>query len=171
MQLETYVEELQRQLAAAAAAGTDETRETADRLSAALDAAARLMLIEALGAAASEITTELTPGSVDLRLRGRDPEFVVTQAPEWSESAPPAQATPPVAPAAVEGEEASTTRTTLRLPDDLKSRVETAAAHAGVSVNTWLVRTIASALDAGASRTLAQEIRQEVNKRVTGWVR
>ena len=73
--------------------------------------------------------------------------------------------------AAVEGEESSTTRTTLRLPDELKSRVEAAAAHAGVSVNTWLVRTIASALDSGASRTLAQEIRQEVNKRVTGWVR
>ncbi|GAB3794230.1 toxin-antitoxin system HicB family antitoxin [Humibacter antri] len=171
MQLETYVEELQRQLVAAAAAGTDETRDTAERLSAALGSSARLMLLEALGAAASEITTELTPGSVDLRLRGREPEFVVTQVPEWSEPSAPAEAPAPVVPAAVEGEEGSTTRTTLRLPDELKSRVEAAAAHAGVSVNTWLVRTIASALEAGASRTLAQEIRQEVNKRVTGWVR
>lgn len=168
MQLETYVEELQRQLVAAAAAGTGETRETAERLTTALDAAARLMLIEALSAAASEITTELTPGSVDLRLRGREPEFVVIQAPEWSESVTPAAAQAPTAPAAVEGEDASTTRTTLRLPDELKARVEAAAAHAGVSVNTWLVRTVAAALDGGASRPVARETS---GKRVTGWVR
>jgi hypothetical protein len=168
MQLETYVEELQRQLVAAAAAGTDETRQTAERLTTALDAAARLMLMEALSAAASEITTELTPGSVDLRLRGREPEFVVTPAPEWSESSTPASAPAAAVPAAVEGEEASTTRTTLRLPDELKSRVEAAAAHAGVSVNTWLVRTIAAALDGGAPRPAAREM---TGKRVTGWVR
>jgi hypothetical protein len=71
-------------------------------------------------------------------------------------------------PATVEGEEASTTRTTLRLPDELKSRVEAAAAHAGVSVNTWLVRTIAAALDGGAPRPAAREM---TGKRVTGWVR
>jgi hypothetical protein len=165
MQLETYVEELQRQLVAAAAAGSDETRETAQRLSAALDAAARLMLLEALGAAASEISTELTPGSVDLRLRGRDPEFVVTQAQQWAQAPAPSE---PSAPPAVDGEEGATTRTTLRLPEELKSRVEAAAAKAGVSVNTWFVRAIASTLDAGANRPPAQETR---GTRVSGWVR
>ena len=167
MQLETYVEELQRQLVAAAAAGGDETRETAQRLSTALDAAARLMLLEALGAAASEITTELTPGSVDLRLRGREPEFVVTQAPHWDEPQAPAEPAAPAAPAVFDGEEGATTRTTLRLPDELKTRVEAAAARAGVSVNTWLVRAIASTLDGGSPRA-AQETS---GKRVTGWVR
>ncbi|MGA0567992.1 toxin-antitoxin system HicB family antitoxin [Rathayibacter sp. KR2-224] len=167
MQLETYVEELQRQLVAAAAAGGDETRETAQRLSTALDAAARLMLLEALGAAASEITTELTPGSVDLRLRGREPEFVVTQAPHWDEPQASAEPAAPVAPAVFDGEEGATTRTTLRLPDELKTRVEAAAARAGVSVNTWLVRAIASTLDGGTPRA-AQETS---GKRVTGWVR
>ncbi|MHA7984503.1 toxin-antitoxin system HicB family antitoxin [Rathayibacter sp. CAU 1779] len=168
MELGTYVDELQRQLAAAAAAGTDETRETAGRLTTALDAAARLVLLEALGAAAAEITAELTPGSVDVRLRGREPEFVVTQAPQWDAPAEPTASAAPVSPSAVDVEEGATTRTTLRLPDELKSRVEAAAAHAGVSVNTWLVRAIAATLDGGTRRTAGFETN---GKRVTGWVR
>lgn len=163
MELGTYVGELQRQLAAAAAAGGDEARETATRLATALDAAARLMLLEALGAAAAEITAELAPGSVDVRLRGREPEFTVTLAPHWDEPAPPA-----VAAAPIDGEDGSTTRTTLRLPDELKSRVEAAAAGAGVSVNTWLVRAVAGALDGTPPRPAAPG---SSGTRVTGWVR
>ena len=165
MELGRYVDELQHQLVAAAAAGSDETRETAERLTTALDAAARLMLLEALAAAATEITAELAPGSVEVRLRGREPEFVVTQAPNW-DAAP--ESTAPATPAAFEGEEGSTSRTTLRLPDELKSRVEAAAAQAGVSVNTWLVRAIAATLDAGTHRTVSFETN---GNRVTGWVR
>jgi hypothetical protein len=168
MELGTYVDELQRQLAAAAAAGGDETRETAQRLTTALDAAARLMLLESLGAAVAEISTELAPGSVDLRLRGRDPEFVVTPAPRWSEPETSAAAPAPATPPTFEGEEGATTRTTLRLPDELKARVEAAAARAGVSVNTWLVRAVAATLDADANRAPAQVTR---GARVTGWVR
>lgn len=161
MELGTYVDELQRQLVAAAA-GSEETQEAARRLSTALDAAARLMLLEALAAASAEITAELVPGSVDLRLRGRQPEFVVTQAPHWDEPAAPSS------PSEGGGEEGATTRTTLRLPDELKSRVEAAAARAGVSVNTWLVRAIASTLDAANGRPAARET---TGGRVTGWVR
>jgi hypothetical protein len=168
MELGTYVDELQRQLAAAAAAGSDEAQEAARRLSTALDAAARLMLLEALGAAAAEITTELTPGSVDVRLRGREPEFVVTQAPQWDAPAEPTASAAPVSPSPVDAEEGATTRTTLRLPDELKSRVEAAAAQAGVSVNTWLVRAIAATLDGGTRHTSRVETS---GTRVTGWVR
>ena len=169
MELGTYVDELHHQLAAAAAAGSDETRETAQRLTTALDAAARLMLLEALGAATAEISTELAPGSVDLRLRGREPEFVVTQTPRWdeAETSAPAPAAP-AAPPAADGEEGATTRTTLRLPDELKARVEAAAARDGVSVNTWLVRAVATTLDGGATRHATVQVN---GKRVTGWVR
>ncbi len=65
----------------AAEAGGDEARALAERLITPLDSATRLVLLEALSDAASEITQELAPGSVDLRLRGREPEFVVTQPP------------------------------------------------------------------------------------------
>ena len=79
MDIDRYVTDLRAQLAAAAETGGEETRALAERLSTALDAAARLVLLEALSDAASEITRELAPGSVDVRLRGRDPELVVTR--------------------------------------------------------------------------------------------
>ena len=70
MELSEYVESIHRHYAAAADAGGDETRAVAERLFAPLDAAIRLALQDALAAAAEEITTELAPGSVELRLRG-----------------------------------------------------------------------------------------------------
>src|SRR5438128_10902039 len=81
MDLRLYVENIHRQLAVAAEAGGDEARALAERLVAPLDAAIRLTLQDVLVAAAEEITCELAPGSVELRLRGRDPEFVVTPPP------------------------------------------------------------------------------------------
>ena len=82
MDLQPYIENIQIHVVVAAEAGGEEARELAERLLSPLDAAIRLTLQDALAAAAEEITRELAPGSVELRLRGRDPEFVVTAAPE-----------------------------------------------------------------------------------------
>ncbi|MGK5556585.1 hypothetical protein ACSNOI_33740, partial [Actinomadura kijaniata] len=87
MNLSSYVESLRRELAVAAAAGGDEARALAERLAAPLDSTARLVLLEALSDAADEITRELVPGSVEVRLRGRDPEFVVRR--PFTEAGPP----------------------------------------------------------------------------------
>ncbi|GMA23959.1 hypothetical protein GCM10025864_17180 [Luteimicrobium album] len=155
MELHGYVDELQRQLVAAAEAAGDEARAVAERLVLPLDAATRLVLLEALSEAAGEISAELAPGGVDVRLRGREPEFVVNApvAPAFAERdttpTPLAPAvTSPVAtqPSAVV-DDAPTTRTTLRLPDALKTQVEAAAVRDGVSLNTWLVRAVAAALE------------------------
>src|SRR6476659_4578098 len=78
MDLERFVEPIRRQLLVSAEAGGDETRAVAERLTAPLDAAIRLAVQDALSAAADAITCELAPGSVEVRLRGRDLEFVVT---------------------------------------------------------------------------------------------
>src|SRR5262245_48964502 len=78
MDLTSYVDRLRRELAVAAEAGGEEARDLAERLTGPLDAATRLVLMEALSAAAAEITRDLAPGSVEVRLRGRDPDFVVT---------------------------------------------------------------------------------------------
>src|SRR5437879_12820770 len=78
MDLTEYVERLRDELLAAAGAGGPRIRATAERLSAALDSAVRLVLLEALAAAAEEITGELAPGSVEVRLRGREPQFAVS---------------------------------------------------------------------------------------------
>jgi len=162
MELGQYVSDLQRQLVDAAENGAADTRAVAERLAAGLDAAMRLVLLDALSAAAGEITRELAPGSVDVRLRGREIEFVVTQAstePETDERSAETVAL----------DDASTSRTTLRLPDTLKARVDEAAAADRLSVNTWLVRAIAAALEPKKRRAAQRTLRTGEN--FAGWVR
>src|SRR6478735_8898305 len=108
MDIGQHLSDLQRQLVITADNGTEETRAVAERIAAGLDAAARLVLLDVLSAAVGEITRDLAPGSVDLRLRGREVDFVVTQPSTESESDEPA-------PAAVDLDDVSTSRTTLRL--------------------------------------------------------
>ncbi|TPG13891.1 toxin-antitoxin system HicB family antitoxin [Pedococcus bigeumensis] len=162
MELGQYVSELQRQLLDAAENGADDTRVVAERLTAGLDAATRLVLLDALSAAVGEITRDLAPGSVDLRLRGREVEFVVSQ----SNAEPDADERPA---ATVDLDDASTSRTTLRLPDALKARVDEAAAADGLSVNTWLVRAVASALQPRQRRSAQRTLRTGDN--FAGWAR
>src|SRR6476469_3411019 len=76
-----YVDQLRRELVASAELGGDEARALAERLTGPLEASLRLALLSALSAAAEEITSQLAPGSVDVRLRGGDVGFVVTPAP------------------------------------------------------------------------------------------
>ncbi|MFI9814709.1 toxin-antitoxin system HicB family antitoxin [Saccharothrix variisporea] len=162
MDLTPYVDNLRRELAVAAEAVGDEARALADRLTAQIDPAARLTLLEALSGAAAEITRDLAPGSVDVRLRGRDPEFVVTPPPHAAPEAP-AQPAPPPPPVDDDG---AMTRINLRLPEHLKQRVEEAAATAGISVNAWLVRAASAALDQGVRQPTTL-----FGQRYTGWVR
>lgn len=145
MELDPYVGNVREQLVAAAESGGPEVRALAERLGGALDAAVRLALLEVLSDAVGEISRDLVPGGVELRLRGRDPEFVVT-VPDVGDHRPHRREAPvPVAEDL--GDDTATSRTTLRLPENLKNRVEAAAAAAQLSVNAWLVRAIASAVD------------------------
>ena len=142
MDLTQYVENLRRDLAVAADAGGEEARALAERLSAPLESAVRLMLLDALSAAADEITRELAPGSVELRLRSGEPDFVVTPAPA---DEPVEPAPDDAAPALPEADEAATARINLRLPEQLKAGIEQAAGRERLSVNAWLVRVAAAA--------------------------
>ena len=162
MELGQYVSDLQRQLVDAAANGAEDTRPTAERLAAGLDAAVRLVLLDALSAAAGEITRDLAPGSVDVRLRGREVEFVVDQPSTDLDSDDMPSSN-------VDLDDASTSRTTLRLPDALKLRVDEAAAADGLSVNTWLVRAIAAALQPKHRRSAQRAVRSGDN--FAGWAR
>lgn len=161
MDIERYADRLRSQLAAVADTGSDETRALAERMSTALDPAIRLALLEVLSEAAAEISRDLAPGSVDVRLRGRDPELVVTRATEPAQSPAVTAASAPAV-----DDDAATFRTTLRLPERLKSRVEQAAVAEGLSVNTWLVRAVTTALEPGGRRTVPTS-----GDRFSGWVR
>jgi hypothetical protein len=139
MQLESHIQAIQEELAAAASLGDETTAEVARRLSESLAATLHLHLLDLLGEVALELTGQLESGRIEVRLAGRDPELAY------------------VAEAASDagqfgyGEEHSG-RITLRLPESLKASVEEAAAREGVSTNAWLVRAIARVLDHQSSK-------------------
>lgn len=171
MDLMPYVAKVRDDLLVAAEAAGDEGRELAERLVAPLESTIRLTLLNALSAAADEITQELAPGSVDLRLRGLDPTFVVTSMPaeQWDEphGATMVPSAPPLPPAT--DEEGGTARINFRPPEQLKSRIEEAAARDGLSVNAWLVRAVNAVLGAAPKR--ADQRRSSSGESFTGWVR
>ena len=174
MNLTTHVETLRQELLTAAEAGGEEARVLAERLIGPLQSATRLILLEVLSDAANEITRELAPASVDLRLRGRDPEFVVTS----PASSPPFEerddgnfesvATEGATPQ--EADEGGTSRVTLRLPEQLKLRVEEVAGRDGLSVNAWLIRAVAAALESGSRDRGPRRRGPSGGERYTGWV-
>ena len=169
MDLTQHVEKLRRELAVAAEAGGEDARALAERLTAPLESAIRLMLLDALSAAADEITRELAPDAVELRLRAGEPDFVVMRAPsgETAEAVDLALAgTEPVEPEADEG---TTARINLRLPERLKAGIEQAAGRERLSVNAWLVRVVAAALAQDDRRPPQRGGR--IGQGYTGWVR
>ncbi|MBV8219219.1 MAG: hypothetical protein JO325_12205 [Solirubrobacterales bacterium] len=174
MELETYVDKLREQLAVAASAGGDEALSLAQRLTAALESAVRLTLLDALSAAAAEITSELAPGSVELRLRGGEPEFVVTAPPAETAGEPPDSGEPTgtwATSAAAAAGEGGVARINLRLPEQLKSQVEQSADREGLSINAWLVRAVAAAVDRGQPPPQREQRTARSGQRYTGWGR
>jgi len=137
VELRPFVEGLQADLEGIAAVGDDAVAEAAQRLNAAVGASAGLRLLDALGEAALELTNQLPSGHVEVRVSGQDPTLVYV--PEEAEEAAP-QAS---------GDLELVARISLRLPEPLKAAVEAAAAREGVSVNTWLVRSITRLVSSG----------------------
>ncbi|HZC71728.1 MAG TPA: toxin-antitoxin system HicB family antitoxin [Jatrophihabitans sp.] len=175
MDLTVFVDRVRQELAVAAAAGGPDAVALAERLTAPLASALQLVLLEALSRAADEITRDLVPGSVEVRLRGGEPGFAVTPptvepaaAPMAPGMAPPEPDDVPRDPVDTEG---ATARINFRVPDALKARIEEAAAAQGRSVNAWLTRAASAAL-----RTPGQTISAEApaggraKQHVTGWV-
>jgi HicB family len=159
MDLTPYLEALRADLTAAAAPGGPEIARAAELLGNSLEASSRLALLEALSDAAAEITTRLHDATVEVRLRGRDADLVVTRTAEPSPAAEPA---PAVAP-----DGGDLTRLTLRMPESLKAHVEQTAAAEGVSVNAWLVRAVTAAVSRPAGEPRSPVSRG--GKHITGF--
>lgn len=149
MQIGPFIDSLQQDLAALAAVSDQEASETFQRIAAALESSLRLRLLEAVTAAAHELTSQLQNGHVEVRLAGQDPSFVFVEE------------TPAPGPS-VGGEEAFTARISLRLPDALKASIEFAATRDGVSVNAWIVQALSRSIDPRPHRG---------PKRLTGFAR
>jgi hypothetical protein len=177
MDLTSYVSNLGHEFATLAEAGGEESRALVERLTGSLESAIRMTLLDALTAAADEITRDLAPGSVEVRLRGRDPNFVVT-----SPAAESRELAADEAASTVDGvpdsdlliaEDGPAARINVRLPEQLKAAVEQAATKEGRSVNAWLVRAAAASLQqSDRDQLLAMRgSGKRTTQRFTGWVR
>ena len=173
MELEPYIDEIRQHVAVAAEAGGDDARALAERLMAPLDAAVHLALQHALADAADQITVELAPGSVELRVRGRELAFVVTPVPV--DAAPDArQGDDEPATGALDGppdDEGAMARINVRMPEHLKTRIEQAAAAQHLSVNAWLVRAAGAAVDRAEPAPSFERSTTRGPNRYRGWAR
>lgn len=164
MDLSQYAESLRRELTSITRFAGEDIARAAEMLAETLDSSVRLALLDVLSAAADEITASLDGVTVDVRLSGTDPEFVVTSAHAAEDSLADVNVL----------EEAGTARITLRTSEGLKTRVEAAAADSGMSVNAWLVRAISRA--SGAPKPLPPfpmppAAKPGRGKRITGFAR
>jgi hypothetical protein len=146
MKMTPHIEALRADLAAAASVGDETAMRVAEQLGRALEPALRLRLLDILSETALELNEQLPHGQVDLRVSGLDATLTYA---EGAEPAPPP-----------DDEQAA--RITLRLPETLKAKAELAAAAEGISLNTWLVKSTARALDQGRGRP---------GKRLTGFAK
>ena len=167
MDLSEYAESLRRELTSITRFAGEDIARAAEMISETLDSSVRLALLDVLSAAADEITASLDGATIDVRLTGTQPEFVVTVVHGGEETGGE-----PGEP----GDEAGSARVTLRLSETLKTRVEAAAMASGVSVNAWLVRAISRALEGSPAGPRPRSSppppgRKGLGKRYTGFAR
>ncbi|MGB0099750.1 MAG: pilus assembly protein HicB [Nocardioides sp.] len=143
MDITPYVEGLRRDLLAAAEAAGPQARDATERLAFTLEPAARLAMMEAISQATAEITAEMPSGGVEVRLSGRELDFVVDTGPDRSAATPPP-------PPDDDPDDGNVARITLRIPESVKARAEELASRSGSSLNTWLVNVVRGATREGA---------------------
>jgi hypothetical protein len=158
MDLSPYIESVRVGVVNASSLADEQTQHVAERLGTAIESSTRLALIQALSDAAGNISAELAPSSVEVRMVGQDPEFVVSI--QTAESEPTflmPDAEPGVEgtgePSTTDADDEPVARITLRLPQSVKTRVDEMASTEGISTNAWLIRAVMDALaDRSGSR-------------------
>lgn len=148
MDLTPYLETVRHGVTAAAALGDDTTRGVADRLGDAVEASTRLALIRALSDAAAQVSAEVAPTSVELRMSGGDPDLVVVVPAPAAEPTLllPEPPSPPVDEPNAQDDDEPLARISLRLPMSVKTTVDQLADRDGISTNAWLLRAVMDAL-------------------------
>jgi hypothetical protein len=140
MDLTPYIESLREDLATTASAGDEQTRRAAAVLSAALEPAIRLAIMNALSDLSAEVTAALDDHVVEVRLAGRDVQVVVTN------TGSPAEPEPELPPMSGDNSAENISRMTVRMFEQIKSQAEQAAAAQGVSLNTFVSQAVQGAL-------------------------
>jgi hypothetical protein len=151
VRIPSVAEAISADLAALGDLGDEATADVARRLAAAMQAPVTARLFDLLGQVAAELGLALPGQRVEVRLAGDDVQFAVDAAP------------PQRLPDEEQGGEDSGARITLRLPAQLKAKVEEASARDGLSVNAYIVRAL--------SQQVRSVVGTRVGRRLTGYGR
>jgi hypothetical protein len=151
MQIDGLIQALREDLVRVAALGDETTARAADLLSVAIEASIGRRIQDVLAEAVLELNDQLDSAHVEVRIAGRDLQLVLVR--EDGTAAEPV-------------DEAFSARITLRLPESLKQRVESAAARDGASVNTWLVQALQRSVESRSNRSMSGS-----RNRLTGYGR
>jgi hypothetical protein len=139
MKMSLVVDGVRADVASVGELGDEVVAEVAERIADLLGRALPARILELLSDVAAEISAELPDGRVEIRVAGDDVGLAYVED------------------ALVAGGESEagelTARITLRLSEALKARVEEGAGREGVSVNTYLVRTLERGSSANRYRT------------------
>jgi hypothetical protein len=127
MRISNVVAAVRDDLISVASLGDDATALIAERLADAMVRPVTATLLELLGQIAAELDERLPHGRVEVRLAGQDAELVYVDEPDGSVD---------------EQADDTAARITLRLPEQLKARVEQSAQREGISVNSYIVRAL-----------------------------
>ena len=130
MKMSLVVDGLRSDVVAVGELGDEVVGQVAERIADVLGRSVPGRILDVLSDAAAELAATLPGGRVDVRVAGDDVELTYVE----DEPGPAAAPTG-------EGDEQSA-RISLRLGEGLKARLEAGAAAEGVSVNTFIVRTL-----------------------------
>lgn len=174
MDLQPYLDRLRADLGAVSSAAGSEVAATAERLAEALGPSVRMTIVEVLSDAAAELSAELGDALVDVRVRGREPEFTVTRNDDADDEAgygyPGADIV--LAGTAADADDGCQARVTVRMSDSLKARIDEVSAERGLSVNAWIVEALRHATAGQRSGSPSNSNpRGRSRRRVQGWAR
>lgn len=124
MKMSSFIEKLSLDLGALGKLGGPDLEMAVSRLIPALEPVLRTRLLEVLAEVSQELRESFPGGHIEARINGEEIEFVFLQD----------ESTLRETPAELNA------RITLRLPEDLKSRIEHAATSEGISLNSWLLK-------------------------------
>ena len=125
MRMSKFIDLLSADLKALGQLGGAELESAVSRLIPTLEPVLRTRLLEVLTEIAGELKNQLPGAHVEARLAGDEVELVYLQDEPGITRETPSELN---------------ARITLRLPENLKSRIETAATKEGISLNSWLLK-------------------------------
>ncbi|MDO4607269.1 MAG: CopG family transcriptional regulator [Bowdeniella nasicola] len=132
MNASKHIETLEEALQAAAVLGGPQMQDNARALAAAANSGFRQATLALYDAIAQELNEQLA--GVDVVVTVHDGEVSLRAEAHQAPTPPPTN------------DDGESTRTTVRMPANLRAEIEQAAKDSGVSINTWIIDALRSAL-------------------------